>query len=157
MCPQDVNSALKDSCPWDKSDPFVLKVLVKADDIDSYQHVNNSVYVRYLDECARENSKLLGINPDTASELGYGMAVRDSHVTYLAPAHLGDLLLVGNWMTKNDGRLRVTRQFQIIRESDGVTVVRATLDYVCINIKSGRPSKMPKIFQSNYDIHEGFK
>ncbi len=157
MCPQDEKSAVNIGNLWVKPCPFVLKVRVEAADIDSYQHVNNSVYVRYLDECARENSKSMGINPDTASELGYGMAVRDSHVTYLAAAHLGDTLLVGNWMTKNDGRLRATRQFQIIRESDGVTVVRATLDYVCINIQTGRPSKMPALFKNHYEIHESFK
>ena len=135
---------------WDFPNPFFLSVQVQADEIDSYKHVNNSVYIRWLDECARANSKAVGINPDLASELGYGMAVRDSHVTYLAAAHLNDELWVGNWMTKNDGRLRATRQFQIIRKSDNATIVRATLDYVCINIESGRPCKMPALFRDNY-------
>lgn len=139
-----------DGVSWDFPNPFVIEVTAQESDIDSYQHVNNSVYIRWLDECARENSKAVGIDPDTASELGFGMAVRDSHVTYLAAAHLNDDLWVGNWMTKNDGRLRATRQFQIIRKSDGVTVVRASLDYVCINIESGRPCKMPALFKENY-------
>jgi len=141
---------------WDYPTPFILPVSVQAEDIDSYQHVNNSVYVRWLDECARENSKASGIDPDTASELGYGMAVRDSHITYLAAAYLDDELLVGNWMTKHDGRLRATRQFQIIRPSDDTTVLRATLDYVCINISTGKPSKMPTLFREQYVINEAF-
>ena len=141
---------------WDYPTPFILPVSVQAEDIDSYQHVNNSVYVRWLDECARENSKASGIDPDTASELGYGMAVRDSHITYLAAAYLDDKLLVGNWMTKHDGRLRATRQFQIIRPSDDTTVLRATLDYVCINISTGKPSKMPALFREQYVINEAF-
>ncbi len=153
MCPQNsvsINDDATSALNWDHPNPFVIEVAAQQGDIDSYEHVNNSVYIRWLDECARENSKSVGIDPDTASELGFGMAVRDSHVTYLAAAHLGDNLLVGNWMTKNDGRLRATRQFQIIRKSDGVTLIRATLDYVCINIQSGRPCKMPALFRDNY-------
>ncbi len=153
MCPQNsinINDDVTSVLNWDHPNPFVIEVAAQQSDIDSYEHVNNSVYIRWLDECARENSKSVGIDPDTASELGFGMAVRDSHVTYLAAAHLGDDVLVGNWMTKNDGRLRATRQFQIIRKSDGVTLIRATLDYVCINIQSGRPCKMPALFRDNY-------
>ncbi|MEH6347984.1 MAG: thioesterase family protein [Bermanella sp.] len=153
MCPQNsgiINDNVTPALNWDHLNPFVIEVAAQQSDIDSYEHVNNSVYIRWLDECARENSKSVGIDPDTASELGFGMAVRDSHVTYLAAAHLGDNVLIGNWMTKNDGRLRATRQFQVIRVSDGVTLVRATLDYVCINIQSGRPCKMPALFRDNY-------
>ena len=159
MCPQNpeqFNNDVPSTLNWDHANPFVIEVTAQENDIDSYEHVNNSVYVRWLDDCARENSKSVGIDPDTASKLGFGMAVRDSHVTYLAAAHLGDELLVGNWMTKNDGRLRATRQFQIIRKSDGVTLIRAKLDYVCINIQSGRPSKMPELFRVNYKSNEAF-
>ena len=148
--PLKTKSNLSENINWDFPNPFVVEVVAQSMDIDSYQHVNNSVYVRWLDECARENSKSVGIDPDIASELGFGMAVRDSHITYLAAAHLNDELWVGNWMTKNDGRLRATRQFQIIRPSDGMTILRATLDYVCINIATGRPCKMPALFRDNY-------
>jgi acyl-CoA thioester hydrolase len=148
-------------CPhthyWDYPDPFVIDVSVNTDDIDSYQHVNNSVYIRWLDECARQNSKQLGVDPDEASAFGFGMAVRDSHVTYLAPGHLGDKLLVGNWMSKHDGKFRATRTFQIIRALDGVTLARATLDYVCINIKTGKPCKMPELFRNRYHAHKSFQ
>ncbi len=143
-------------CQWDHPDPFVIEVMVQKEHIDSYLHVNNSVYISWLDECARENSKQAGIDPDAASDFGYGMAVRDSHVTYLMAAHLGERLLVGNWMSKHDGKLRASRQFQIMRAHDGATIARATLDYVCINIKTGRPSKMPKEFKNNYSVHDSF-
>jgi len=154
---QPVSDRINIEDHWDHPQPFTVEVVVQEADIDSYQHVNNSVYIRWLDECARQNSKQAGIDPDTAIDLGFGMAVRDSYVTYLLAAHLGEKLLVGNWMSKHDGKLRATRQFQIIRPSDGATIARATLDYVCINIKSGRPSKMPELFKSNYQVHESLK
>ena len=137
---------------WDSPDPFVISVSAEENDIDSYQHVNNSVYVRWFDECAREHSRAVGIDTEDAGELGYGMAVRDSQITYHASAYQGEKILVGNWLTKCDGRLRATRQFQIVRESDGLTLARAELNYICIKIDSGKPSKMPALFRETYIV-----
>ncbi|MGH1372084.1 MAG: acyl-CoA thioesterase [Cellvibrionaceae bacterium] len=132
-----------------------MEVTAEDSDIDSYQHVNNSVYVRWFDECAREHSKAVGVDIEIAAELGSGMAVRESKIQYLRSAYLGDRIQVANWIVKNDGRLRATRHFQLIRESDGVTLVRAILDYVCIDIASGKPSRMPKLFRDRYcDVRE---
>ena len=138
---------------WDIPNPFVISVSAEENDIDSYQHVNNSVYVRWFDECAREHSRAVGIDTEDASELGYGMAVRDSQITYHASAYQGEKILVGNWLTQCDGRLRATRQFQIVRESDGLTLARAELNYICIKIDSGKPSKMPGLFRETYVVH----
>ncbi len=137
---------------WDHPDPFVISVAAHAADIDSYKHVNNSVYVRWLDECAREHSKAVGIDAEDAGELGYGMAVRDSQITYYASAYQGEKILIGNWLTECDGRLRATRQFQIVRQADGVTLTRAELNYICIKIDSGRPCKMPELFREKYIV-----
>lgn len=135
---------------WDFPNPFIIEVSAEEADIDSYNHVNNSVYVRWFDECAREHSKAVGVDTDAAKELGNGMAVRESNIQYLRSAYLGDKIQVANWIVKNDGRLRATRHFQLIRESDGATLVRANLDYVCIDIATGRPSRMPTLFQEKY-------
>lgn len=134
----------------DYSHPIIIEVTAEEADLDSYNHVNNAVYVRWIDECAREHSKAVGVDTNTAAELGYGMAVRESNIQYLRSAYLGDKVLVANWIVKNDGRLRVTRHFQLIRESDSITLVRATLDYVCINIATGKPSRMPNLFRDKY-------
>ncbi|HSP00788.1 MAG TPA: hypothetical protein VLN90_04915, partial [Thioalkalivibrio sp.] len=42
-----------------------------------------------------------------------------------------------------DGRFRSARQFQLVRESDGKTLVRAISTHACVNMKSQRPSRMP--------------
>jgi len=138
--------------PWDRAEPFIYTTSATIHDIDSYQHVNNSVYIRWLDECARAHSKSLGVDTDSAKELGYGMAVRESQVTYLAAAYSGDAVMVGTWLIENDGKLRAKRQFHIIRASDNTTIVRAVLEYVYFNIETGRPCKMPALFRERYAI-----
>lgn len=135
---------------WVRPHPFVYCLTVERSAIDSYQHVNNSVYLRWADDCARAHSTEIGINPEQAVELGLGMAVREVRATYCAAAHEGDAIQVGTWIVRNDGKLRMTREFQIIRERDGATLVRADVDYVCINIHTGRAVKMPKHFKQLY-------
>ena len=132
----------------------MINVSVLEGDIDSYQHVNNSVYPRWIDECARQHSKAVGIDTDDAANLGYGMAVKESRITYYSPAFLREDVLVANWLTLCDGRLRASRHFQILRESDGVTLARASMDFICIKIESGRPSRMPVVFRESYAVKD---
>jgi acyl-CoA thioester hydrolase len=154
---QEPNSAMQKSLHWDHPQPFIFPVTAQAADIDSYQHVNNSVYIRWLDECARANSKMTGVDADAAHDFGFGMAVRDSRVSYLMASYLDDDLLIGTWISNNDRRLRISRQFQIIRRGDGATILRASLDYVCFNLKTGKACKMPALFRDFYPVAEAFR
>ena len=139
---------------WKYPHPFMLEVTVRSADIDSYHHANNAVYAGWIDECARQHSKAVGIDTIDAGVFGYGMAVRENHITYYAPAHLGDELLVGNWFTYCDGKLRATREFQVLRVSDGKTLVSARMDLICIRIDSGKPTRMPSLFKERYVVTE---
>jgi acyl-CoA thioester hydrolase len=64
-------------------------------------------------------------------------------VHYLGAAYEGDRIEVGTWPVLNDGRLRIDRRFQIRRKSDGQTLVRALVHYVCIDLQTGKPKRMP--------------
>ena len=81
---------------------------------------------------------------------GCAMAVREVQMTYLMPTFAGERLWIGDWLTHNDGRLRATRTFQILRETDQACVMRATIDYICINVASGKPQRMPAGFVEAY-------
>jgi len=93
---------------WNNDNPFAITVEAQPADMDSYGHVNNAVYMRWLDECARAHSKQVGIDCDEAQQYGFGMAVRESRITYLAPAYAGETLLVGNWI----GQIVYSRLFE---------------------------------------------
>ena len=88
------------------------------------------------------------------NELDRAMAVHEVRLRYISPALPGDQLRGGNWLVKNDGRLRATRRFQILRESDGLTLLRGEIDYVCIEISSGRPKRLPPRFLEAYGLIE---
>lgn len=135
---------------WDHPEPFVLPVTVTEADIDSFGHVNNVVYLRWLTECAWAHSAAVGLSEQVCVALRRGMAVRTIHLDLLAAAYLGEALLVGDWVTANDRRLRATRTFQIIDPAREATLLRGHIDYVCINLDNGRPVRMPAEFRDCY-------
>ena len=53
-------------------------------------------------------------------------------------------------MELEEGKLRVTRKFQIVADHSGQTLVRATVNYVCLILSSGRPARMPAEFLQKY-------
>lgn len=135
---------------WDLPSPHVHRVTALEADIDGYGHVNNAVYVRWLDETAWSHSSRLGVPPETCLANRRGMAVWRTQLNYLAPAFTGDDIDVGTWIAGSDGRLRVDRRFQMRRASDGRCLVRALVNYVCIDLDTGRPRRMPPEYASAY-------
>lgn len=139
-----------DDAGWELPSPFLWTLVVSAADIDAYEHVNNAVYVTWFDRAAWEHSAALGLPIEACLELDRGMAVLRSLISYVKPALLGDAVSVATWLLPGDGRLRVARRFQVRRASDGATLARAQLDYVCIELSSGRPARWPAIFKERY-------
>ncbi|MFK7916372.1 MAG: acyl-CoA thioesterase [Pseudomonadales bacterium] len=143
------NTDLQD-LPWDRPDPFAIAIAVQQVHIDALGHTNNVHYLEWLQQCAWQHSLSRGFGEEQMVALGKAMAVRTTHMDYLGATFKGDTLVVGDWITACDRRLRATRSFQIIRRSDQACVMRAQIDYVCIDIASGKPSRMPPVFKSAY-------
>jgi len=57
---------------------------------------------------------------------------------------------VATWIVPIDSRLRVRRRFQIIRVADDTTLARAEIEYACIELSSGRPTRWPPEFRERY-------
>ncbi|MDP6377740.1 MAG: thioesterase family protein [Pseudomonadales bacterium] len=135
---------------WDLPDPFCIELTVTAEHIDGFGHVSNVHYIQWLTNCAWAHSAAVDLPESVCVEMQRGMAVRGMRVQMLASAYEGDHLLVANWLVDADARLRATRQFQIVNAANGVTLIRAHIDYVCVNLASGRPARMPAEFAKRY-------
>ncbi len=136
--------------PWDFDAPHIVTLDVAPEDIDAYDHVNNSVYLSWLDCAAWSHSSALGLSLEQCVALRRGMAAHHTEIDYLRAAVLGDRVLVATWIVDSDGKLRVERRFQVRRALDGQTLARARIQYVCINLDSGRAVRMPGEFQHRY-------
>lgn len=130
--------------------PFVVPWTITATDIDHYNHANNVAYVSQLERTAWAHSNALGLCIEQYQMLDRGMAISRHEIDYLAAALLGDTLACATWIVHCDRKLKLTRQFQFIRLTDGLTMLKAHTDFVCIALSSGRPKRMPEIFARTY-------
>ena len=135
---------------WELPSPFVIDIEVTAEDIDGLGHANNAVYVSWLERCAWRHSQYLGLDLAEYRRLDRAMAVVRHEVDYLASAYEGQRLQMATWIVESDQRLKMHRRFQLLRPDDGVTLLRATTTFVCIELSSGRPKRMPKEFIEGY-------
>lgn len=139
---------------WDLPRPFVIDVTVTPDRVDDYGHVSTNHFIEYLTDCAFAHSAAVGLPAATCMKMERGMVVRDIRVSLLGPAYAGDKLQVANWISKVDAKLRASRQFQIINIESAKTLLRGEIDFICTNLKNGRPTRMPKLFVERYVLPE---
>jgi len=128
----------------------VIELDVQPADIDFYDHVNNAVYLTWLDRAAWSHSASLGVPLAQCLSMRRGMAAQRIEIDYLRAALRGDRIQAATWIVSADGRLRAERRFQIKRMADGATLARARIDYVCINLDSGHAVRMPELFARAY-------
>ena len=135
---------------WDFPAPFTIEVCPQAADIDGLNHTNNAVYVRWCEDVAWAHSVALGMSLTDYQRLNRAMAIRRGEYDYLLPALQGDACTLATWLVASDGKLSMQRRFQLIRNSDGATLLRGRWELVCIELSSGKPKRMPEEFLSAY-------
>ncbi len=135
---------------WGLPDPFVIDIVVQPEDIDGLGHANNAVYVSWLERCAWRHSQSLGLDLAEYRRLYRAMAVVRHEVDYLASAYEGDQLQLATWIVESDQRLKMTRHFQLRRPADDLTLLRAQTTFVCIELSTGKPKRMPVEFVEGY-------
>ena len=135
---------------WMLPDPFVIDIVVQPEDIDGLGHANNAVYVSWLERCAWRHSQSLGLDLAEYRRLDRAMAVLRHEIDYLASAYEGDQLQMATWIVESDQRLKMTRHFQLKRPADDLTLLRAQTTFVCIELSSGKPKRMPAEFVEGY-------
>lgn len=136
--------------PWDHPTPFTRPAAPQPQDIDGLNHTNNAVYVQWCEKVAWAHSEALGLSLADYHRLDRAMAIRRGEYDYLLPSGLGDEMTLGTWLFRGDGKLTMERRFQLVRDSDGATLMRGRWQLVCIELASGRPRRMPPEFCEVY-------
>lgn len=71
------------------------------------------------------------------------MAIIRTEIDYRLSSYANETLLIGTWITDSDLRLQSSRHFQVFRPADGKLILEAVMRFACINLKTGRPVRMP--------------
>lgn len=133
---------------WPQYDPalaFTQTRTAAADEIDRYGHVNNVVYLKWLDECAWAHAEALYLGTAEIARTGQGMAVRSVDLDYRASVRLNEQVMVRTWITGIDGRFTGHRHFEVITST--TTALIGTIGYVMLDLASLRPTRMRQSFR----------
>ncbi len=115
---------------------------VRQYEIDQFGHVNNAVYLNWIEQVATDHVEAMGLGRDWAARLGGGWVVREHRVTYHHPLLYGDVVLVTTLPERLAG-VRGVRRTEIHRESDGALVTEAETVWVWVRVADGRPMRIP--------------
>lgn len=119
--------------------PFEITVPVKSTDIDQRNHVNNTVYLRWVQEVATAHWEALA--PGAARET-IGWVVLRHEIDYKTPACLGDEIVLRTWVGEAT-RVTFERFTEMLRSNDRELLARARTLWVPLNIASGKPMRVP--------------
>lgn len=118
-----------------------IELTVRSYELDSYNHVNNAVYLNYLEYARMEFLNRIGFDFKALTLEGYMLYVTHVDIRYKASAKLGDRLFIDVEHTKL-GKLSGTFH-QIVRNESGLVCAEADVSWGCVN-KEGRPAKLPE-------------
>lgn len=118
-----------------------ITIPVRTYELDSYNHVNNAVYLNYLEYARMEFLRLAGFDYVSLATEGYMLYVSHVDIHYRHSARLGDVLSIEVSPIKL-GKLSGTF-LQVIRNQDNIVCVEAKVTWGCVD-KTGKPSKIPE-------------
>ncbi len=129
--------------PRDGRPVYDMRLRVRSYEVDVLGHVNNAVYLNYLEQAATEHAAELGFGAARLAELGGLFVVRRHEIDYLRAAVAGDPLVVTTWPESLRGP-RAYRAYEIRHEETGRQIVVARTLWAWIDARSGRPRPIPR-------------
>lgn len=121
------------------TDPFELPLTVVPADIDVLGHVNNVVYLRWVQDAAIAHWSAL---TSAAQRKDLAWVVARHEIDYKRSAHEGDRLIARTWVGPAS-RNTFERHTEIVRATDRKLVVKARTLWVPIDPGTGRTTEVP--------------
>jgi acyl-CoA thioester hydrolase len=119
--------------------PFEMPMIVQPADIDRQNHVNNTVYVRWVQEIATAH---WNAHAPVPARDDIGWVVLRHEIDYKAPVCLGDQILLRTWVGQAT-RATFERFVEVLRESDRKILAQARTLWVPIDPATAKPIRVP--------------
>lgn len=130
---------------------FLYTLAVRFRDLDALNHVNNSVYLTYLEE-----SRIAFMRETQVGSLDdpeQGTILAHCNIDYRLPAVLGDTLVIRVWV----GEIRRSSfelRYLIERKMDATTIAEAQTIQVCYNYITKQPIRLSSDSRSKLLVHQ---
>jgi YbgC/YbaW family acyl-CoA thioester hydrolase len=121
---------------------FTMQRQVELMDLDSYDHVNNAIYVNYAEEAAAQDLSARGWPPAKLTEADLMIATRRLHIQYLSLAIWGEMLNISihRIETKDTGGSHFVRT----THADGSAAAECVVDWELVDRKSSEAHPLPE-------------
>ncbi len=126
--------------PMPISPTYSKPIIIPASAIDENGHVNNVVYVQWMQDIAVEHYASIGGIEAQGSDCTW--VVRQHSIEYLLPAFAGDEIKIRTGV-ENIRKVRSLRKYEFLRKSDGKVLVKGETDWVFVDVKTGSPKAIP--------------
>jgi acyl-CoA thioester hydrolase len=132
------SSDMTDVDPWRFSETWQ----VRQYELDQFGHVNNAVYLNWVEQVATDHVEALGFGRDWALVHAGGWVVREHHVTYHRPALFGDVVTITT-LPQSLAGVRGLRRTEIHHAVDGTLLTEVLTEWVWVRAVDGRPTRVP--------------
>lgn len=117
---------------------FSHTVTARSEDIDELGHVNNAVWVRWIQDLAVAHWRAVA---DPAHIAAYVWVVTRHEIDYLRPAVEGERVTGTTWIEEGPTGARFNRYMEFAGE-DGKAKIRARTTWAMIDRETGRPVRI---------------
>jgi acyl-CoA thioester hydrolase len=126
--------------------PYEMTLAVQLADIDQQNHVNNTVYVRWIQEVATAHW-----NSAAPAPAAIGWVVLRHEIDYKYSACLGDQIVLRTWVGRAT-RVTFERFVEVLRQSDRKLLAASRTLWVPINPETGKPTRVPPEVRSRFSV-----
>lgn len=128
---------------------FDLELQVQPEHIDVLGHVNNVMYIQWMQDVAAAHIETLGLGLAQYLELKHAMVAVEHHVQYRKAALEGEHIILRTWLDDINA-LYSFRQYAFYRPKDQSVLFMGNTKWACIEIETGRPKRMSPSFTQTY-------
>lgn len=127
---------------------FEITLSVRTPDIDGQNHVNNIVYLRWVQDVATAHWESLA---SAEAQTAIGWVVVRHEIDYELPANLGDEILIRTWVGEAS-RLKFERFTEIRRKENNQLLAQARTLWVPIDSKTGKPTRVSAEVRARFSV-----
>ncbi len=129
-----------------KMPPFLIKEIhVQPSMLDVNGHVNNIVYVQWMQDIAIEHADSAGFGNELNGTASCNWVAKCHHIEYRQSAFANDTVLAATWIAKTR-KVGCQRKYTFHRKSEAalpLLLAHAQTDWVLVDSENGRPQKIP--------------
>lgn len=117
---------------------FEKEIVVQESDIDNLKHVNNVVYLQWVQDVASTHWIMIA---SEEMQRKYVWVVLKHEIEYLGQAFLGDRINVKTWVAWSEG-FRSERQVEFRNPITGKVLVKAKTTWCLLDGRTMKPRKI---------------